>query len=554
MTAAALRIVVIGGYGVFGSLLSELLVRDGHRVWIAGRTHAKAAKVADRIGAKALTIDRTGELTVLWDLEPDVVVDAAGPFHAYQGDPYALARVCLDNGVHYLDLSDDAGFTAGITSLNEAAKASGCLALSGVSSVPALSSAIAAHLAEGLTDLRLIESAILPGNRAPRGRSVIASILNQMGRPMRIWRGGAWREVPAWSGRRVYDLNRVTRRAARLITVPDIELFPQTFAARSVLFRAGMELGVMNIGLVLFGWLRRMGLITPSDGVVRAMQWVAARLERFGTDLGGMVVDVVGDTQARTATGTGTATIRQRWRLIAAAGHGPYIPGIAARALLRRHAQIAPGARACLAELSIDEIEAAMSDLSIRFDREETDHTPLFQRALGAAWDALPAPNRRLADVHDVEVFRGRARIDRGAGLIARIGAAIFGFPPAGDDVPVIVTKTRIGDGEVWERSFAGRRFRSHLSPAGAAGRVFERFGPVRFELDLPVRDGEMHLPVLRGWCLGLPIPRTLLPISDSREYAEDGIFHFDVGLVAPLGLGLVVRYRGWLKPDCTDP
>jgi hypothetical protein len=379
---------------------------------------------------------------------------------------------------------------------------------------------------------------------------VIASILNQMGRPMRVWRGGGWRAVPAWSGRRVFRLDPATRRAARLITVPDLALFPAAFSARTVLFRAGMELSVMNVGLKLFGWLRRLGLIAPADRIIGAMQWLAARLEPFGTDRGGMVVDVVGDTD----TGTDTDTVRRRWRLIAEAGDGPYIPGIAARTILRRLDRVQPGARACVAEAPLAEIEDAMSDLAIRFEREEMDHAPLFQRVLGPAWAELPAPNRRLADVHEVEVFRGLARIDRGAGWVARIGAALFGFPPAGEDVPVTVTKTRIGDGEVWERDFAGRRFRSHLTPTGKSGRVFERFGPVKFELDLPVRDGAMALPVLRGWCLGLPIPRALLPVSDSREYAEDGTFHFDVGLIAPLGLGLVVRYRGWLKPDCTAP
>ena len=59
-----------------------------------------------------------------------------------------------------------------------------------------------------------------------------------------------------------------------------------------------------------------------------------------------------------------------------------------------------------------------------------------------------------------------------------------------------------------------------------------------------------MHLPVRRGWCLGIPIPRALLPWSDSREFAVDGRFHFDVALGAPLGGGLIVRYRGTVTPD----
>lgn len=59
-----------------------------------------------------------------------------------------------------------------------------------------------------------------------------------------------------------------------------------------------------------------------------------------------------------------------------------------------------------------------------------------------------------------------------------------------------------------------------------------------------------MSLPVRRGWFLGVPVPRFLLPKSDSTEFALDGKFHFDVALSAPLGGGHIVRYRGALTPD----
>lgn len=70
------------------------------------------------------------------------------------------------------------------------------------------------------------------------------------------------------------------------------------------------------------------------------------------------------------------------------------------------------------------------------------------------------------------------------------------------------------------------------------------------FELDLQVQDGFMSLSVRRGWFFNIPLPRFLLPESDSREFVQDGVFHFDVSIIAPLGGGLIVRYQGQLKPD----
>jgi hypothetical protein len=174
----------------------------------------------------------------------------------------------------------------------------------------------------------------------------------------------------------------------------------------------------------------------------------------------------------------------------------------------------------------------------------------LFQTALGDKWQELPACVRRLHSVQVAESFSGRAQVERGRGIVARLAAWLLGFPAAGDGVPLTVTKTRTGAGEIWERNFAGRRFRSVLTPSDRPQHYRERFGPFTYEQELPVEDGVLHFPVRRGWFLAIPIPSLLLPRSCSREFAADGAFQFDVGLYAPLTGGLIVRYRGRLAAD----
>ena len=73
------------------------------------------------------------------------------------------------------------------------------------------------------------------------------------------------------------------------------------------------------------------------------------------------------------------------------------------------------------------------------------------------------------------------------------------------------------------------------------------------YELNLIVEDGGMRLPIRRGWFVGVPLPQFLLPRSDSREYSENGSFRFDITLSAPLAGDLIVRYRGYLKPESTE-
>jgi hypothetical protein len=174
---------------------------------------------------------------------------------------------------------------------------------------------------------------------------------------------------------------------------------------------------------------------------------------------------------------------------------------------------------------------------------------PLFQRAIGkAAWEAMPQSYRAAHSFDPSHLLEGRARVTRGDGMLARLIARAFGFPPAQVDTPVTVTMTRQGSGEHWLRNFDGRPFSSLLTPS-RPGHVYERFGIFCFELELPTGDGRMEMIVRKGWILGLPMPRTLLPVSDTAEFDENGRFTFSVRLTAPLA-GFIVEYRGWLVPD----
>lgn len=541
-----MKVVVLGGYGVFGGRLVRLLLRDGHDVWIAGRSRARAEKFAQTHGGRPVVIDRNGDLAPLLSAQPDALIDAVGPFQNYGGDALRVAQFCIDNAIHYLDLSDDAAFTQRVSELDDAAIRAGVFVLSGASSAPALSASVVEALADGLDNIDTIDAAIIPGARSARGRSVIEAYLAQVGGPVRLYRGGVWRTQRAWSDRRIYQFPDGVKRAGRLIDAPDIHLFPQHFGARSVTFRAGVEFWALNAAVSFVAFARRRLGFRPSRRFAAFAEKAGAALALLGSDVGAMAVTVTGTRNAR--------RVERRWRLIARNGDGPFIPGAAVRAVLRRSETVAPGARPCVGELSLAEMLQAMSDLPVEADTTEEDAPALFEHVLGPSWGALPSSVRRLHAVADMASHSGRARVTRGAGLIARLAAAVFRFPNAAEDAPVAIMIRRTPEGERWERNFNGRVFRSTLSPAPRAGHIRERFGLMTYEMELPVEDGAMRFPVRRGWFLGVPMPRWFLPKSESREYEADGRFCFDVGLYAPFGGGLIVRYQGWFAPDAEPP
>ncbi|MBF9031113.1 DUF4166 domain-containing protein [Rhodobacterales bacterium HKCCE3408] len=525
-----MKVAILGGTGVFGSRLARLLARDGHALILASRRGGGA--LAEELGAATIALDRDGDLAPLFAMQPDILIDAAGPFQAY-AEP-RVARACIAARVPYLDLSDDAGFCQSVIALDADAKAAGVGVLTGVSSVPALSSAAVAELSAGMTRIEAIDSAILPGNRAPRGRSVMEAILAQVGRPVRLWLGGAWENRPGWSDPRTYRLPGGIRRRGWLIGAPDLALFPDAYGTRTVVFRAGLELPIMGISLAILSHIRRF---IPLPVPVGPLQLVAGWLEGFGTDKGGMSVNVTGRD--------GAGWVKRTWRLVAEAGDGPFIPATPARALLRQGLP-APGARAALNDVPLDRIVAAMEDLAVRTERDEERITPLFETVVDG-FAALPDAVRESHQTIAVTRLEGQGRVTRGKGLWPRLIAAVMRFPPAGEDIPVTVIKTRTERGETWERRFGRHVFRSHL--AAENGAMTERFGLITFTLGLTARDGGLEFPVTGARLGPLKLPRALLPVSEARETAPDGRFRFDVTLRAPLTGQFIIRYEGHLAP-----
>ncbi|QQA43164.1 SDR family oxidoreductase [Pelagovum pacificum] len=537
-------VLILGGYGAFGARLAIALANEPEfDVIVAGRTLSKAAAHTARHGGRPLQVDRDGDLlhAAIAAAGADIVVDAAGPFQSYGTDPLRVARTALSAGAHYVDLSDDAAFTVSITELDRVALDAGRVAISGASSVPAVSSAAVEALSQGITDLHLISSVILPGNRAPRGLSVMQAILAQAGRPLRIYTGDQTRSVPGWSAPRRERVGPL-RRWSCLIGAPDLALFPEHYAARSVEFRAGLELKIMHFGLWFMSLPIRAGLGTLTP-LARPLKRIADWMERFGTDTGAMRVTVSGLTRDG-------ASVQREWWLIAGAGKGPEIPAIPAAILCRKLARGAldPGARPALGLFDLSEFEVTCAPHGITFERRETDVTPIFRQTLGPAFDRLPDQIRDLHTVLHHRTCQGLARVDRGPSLAARMICSVMGFPASGDRIPVTVTMERSGAVEHWTRNFAGRRFRSHLrSGADGTGEIIERFGPLRFTIALRPDEAGLTWPVTGGSLLGIPLPRRLLPESVTREEVQDARASFDVALSLPL-VGPLIRYRGQLR------
>jgi hypothetical protein len=234
--------------------------------------------------------------------------------------------------------------------------------------------------------------------------------------------------------------------------------------------------------------------------------------------------------------------------LVAGRGDGPEIPIFAAVILAEEilAGRVAPGARDAVGLLTLDQFEPLFAPLAMRHEMREREVPPLYARAMGTRFDALPAAVRAIHEVNGDGGAAGEGSVKRGSHPLARLIGAIMRFPPEGD-YPVHVSFAERDGKERWTRDFGRHRFGSELSQAGDG--VAERFGPLRVVFDLPADETGLRME-LRGWTVfGLPMPRALGPRIAAREWQEDGRFRFEVNVRLPL-IGEVVGYTGWLDAE----
>jgi len=540
-------IMVLGATGVFGSRVCRLLLMGGTEVVAVVRDADRLDVLVEELAplgtmqtAPAILPEALPEL--LLEHHPLVVIDAVGPF---QESDHGHARLCIEHGSAYLDLSDGRAHVASVGELDSLARKVGVPVLSGVSTLCALSSAVIANLGKSFTTIDTIVIAIAPGNDAPRGPAVTRAVLSWVGQPVPAWSHGRQVELPGWSGLCRRTIGSLGKRWLAVCDVPDHMLLPGRTGARHVRVRAGMELGPIHLGLWLLSWLVRWRVMTSLLPLAPLLQRIAVVLRPFGTDTGGMTVELTG-------TGQDGRPLRRRWTLEARQGDGPMIPAAPSAALalaMLRGETPAAGARPGLNEIDRDAILAVLSPFAIPTHTADEHPLPLYRHAMAAAFDTMPEPIRAMHDRVTSYAASGRSSVAVAKNPVARLLSFLGVLPKSGQEVATTVTFTLQDGRERWHRRF-GEFASSSVLGWPEDGVIWERFGPLAGRAELVAREDGLDMVITGFRLLGLTLPRFLWLKAWGKERVDDaGRFFFDVGIGLPFGIGLVTD-RGWLSID----
>jgi len=373
----AIRVMVVGGYGNFGSIVCRHLAgAPGVELVVTGRSAEKLLRKVDALQRDSGVLCQSwcGDAmsaefaAVVRAMDVQLVVHTAGPF---QGQSYAVAESCINAGVNYCDLSDCRTFVNGIHVLDAQAKQAGVAILSGCSSVPTLSSAIIDHYRHRFTRIDSIEHGISSSAKMP-GLSTVEGVLAYAGKPIRQLKNGQVHEVLGWQDLTLRKMPHLGTRLLANVDVPDMDIFASRYGAKTLVFKAGAGLKLGGVANYLLAQAMRAGWVRDHSVWAARLHRLGTRFERFGDGQSAMYIDVQG-------VGADGKALSLAVQLTATEEKGPEIPSCAAVALTNKMASgylPAPGARPCVGEITVDEYMAAINEpkklsLSARFSDEQ---------------------------------------------------------------------------------------------------------------------------------------------------------------------------------------
>jgi saccharopine dehydrogenase-like NADP-dependent oxidoreductase len=264
----ALKTLVLGGYGNFGTRICRGLAGDPtshHNIalLVAGRDAGRAQALAATLhhGAQGVALDHQapGLADRLRALGVGLVIHTAGPF---QAQAYGVAQAAAEAGAHYIDLADGRRFVCDFPAAMHAHfEAAQRTAITGASTVPALSSAVVDHRCAGWQHIDSVDTCIAPAQRAPRGQATLAAVLSYCGLPIDVWQAGRWQPQRGWAQPTRVHFHRLRPRWGAVCDIPDLELFPAHYRARDrVIFRAALEVGLAQRIFAAIAALRHWGV------------------------------------------------------------------------------------------------------------------------------------------------------------------------------------------------------------------------------------------------------------------------------------------------------
>ena len=191
-------LLIYGAYGYTGQLIVNEALKAGLQPVLAGRSAEKLHSYAAAQGLEERVFGLESAEEVDAGLAGmQTVIHCAGPFNQ---TAEAMARGCIRNGVHYLDITGEIGVFEALATMDDAAKAAGVMLMPGTGFDVVPSDCLALHLKEKLPSAISLTLAFHSGGGMSHGTAT--TIVEDICEDGQIRKEGVITAVPgAWQVR-----------------------------------------------------------------------------------------------------------------------------------------------------------------------------------------------------------------------------------------------------------------------------------------------------------------------------------------------------------------
>jgi len=264
------RWMLYGATGFTGTLIAEEAVRRGHRPVLAGRSPARLAPLAERLGLEmvAVRLDQS-EALARAVAAVDLVFCAAGPF-VVTAPPMQAA--CLAAGTSYVDITGELAVFRHTYAQDAAARARGIALVSGAGFDVIPSDCLAAYVAAQVPGATTLETALATHSRTSVGTT--RSALGMLGEGSQVRRNGVLCSIPLGTEARKVRFSDGERWC---LPVPwgDLETAYRTTGIPNITACLAANKGILTLLRVLGGPACRLLRV---GAFARAAHWLAGRL------------------------------------------------------------------------------------------------------------------------------------------------------------------------------------------------------------------------------------------------------------------------------------
>ncbi|MEC4805489.1 MAG: saccharopine dehydrogenase NADP-binding domain-containing protein [Jaaginema sp. PMC 1079.18] len=190
------KVLILGGKGRIGSCVAEdIFNHTDAEITVTSRQVNR--DVRSRTRWLQLDLDHTEKLRQAIR-EADLAIHCAGPFHYRDG---RVLKTCIEEGTHYLDVSDHRSFFQKVISLREKAEQAGITATLNTGIFPGISNSMVRQGVEQFDQAKTIHLSYVVAGSGGAGLTVLRTTFLGLRQAFLVWKDNQWQTVSPYSDR-----------------------------------------------------------------------------------------------------------------------------------------------------------------------------------------------------------------------------------------------------------------------------------------------------------------------------------------------------------------